>query len=163
MNKVLHNRLLVYGILIILSYWTAGAFTPKPYMSSAMSLMTILTGGMLFWRYFTTSYQIVFHGERGDGTGYIAILGASLLSFGIIYSGFFNLIWIYFGRPDEWSSTTASSFGRWMVSIGFFMMAMSPDMITTGAKYPVGLWRTIFVLCGLILAFLAGSQFSSID
>lgn len=162
MTKLFQNRLLMNGFILLVIYAMMGVVIPNPYVSSAMSLLSMMAGGAMFFRYAETSYQILFHGERSEGGGHLAILGASIQSAGVVYSGLFSLLWIYFGQPPEWAGTAVSSFGRGMIAVGFWMMTVSVDDPAVPSKYPSGFWRMVLIACAIVVAFVAGTHFSNI-
>jgi hypothetical protein len=158
--KILDNRLLLNGLLLFAFYWLVAPLVPKPYVSSAMSLLSLSAGTLMFSRYAEQTWQILWHRERSEAGSHYAILGASLVSLGVVYSGIYSLLWIYFGQPDDWTASATSSFGRGLVAVGFFLMAISPDTDNVGAGYPIGFWRSLGVLLAIILAFIAGTHFA---
>ncbi len=162
MTRFFPNPLLRNGIVLLLLYVMMGVTVPNPYVSSAMSLLSLMAGVAMFSRYAETSYEILFKGERSSGGGHLAVLGASIQSAGVIYSGLFSLIWIYYGQPPEWTGTAVSSFGRGLVAVGFWMMTVSVDDPTVPSKYPSGFWRMVFIACAIVVAFVAGTHFSNL-
>ena len=163
MASVFTNRLLLNGTILFAIYVAMGITVPNPYVSSAMSLLSLMAGVAMFSRYAETSYDILFRGERSEGGGHLAVLGASIQSAGVIYTGLFSLLWIYMGQPPEWAGTALSGFGRGLVAVGFWMMTVSPDDPSgTHGKYPSGFWRIVFVACAIVVAFVAGTHFSNL-
>lgn len=160
MTKLFQNRLLLNGIILLSIYLVMGFTVPNPYVSSAMSLLSLMAGGAMFFRYAEASHDILFRGMRSEGGGHLAVLGASVLSAGVIYSGLFSLTWIYFGMPHAWTGTAYSSFGRGMIAVGFWMMTVSADDPAAPSKYPTGFWRMVLIACSIVVAFIAGTHFS---
>lgn len=158
--KILENRLLVAAVASLAFYWIVGPLIPKPFVANTMSLLSIGAGILLFSRYAETSYHILFRQERSEEGSHYAVLGATLAAMGIAYSGLFSLIWVYFGEPVTWSSTAMSSFGRGLVAVGFFAMAVSFDTVKVNGSYPKGFWRAICTMFAIVLAFVAGTHFS---
>lgn len=161
MKKIISNRLLSYCILFLVLYWTFAPIIPKPFVSNAMSLLSIGASILLFSRYAETCYHIIFHQERSEEGSHYAVLGATLAALGVLYSGFFSLLWVYFGQQNEWSASAFSSFGRGLVAIGFFSMAVSYDTVKVNGSYPKGFWRAVLTMFAIVLAFVAGTHFSS--
>lgn len=160
MTKFFQNRLLMNGVILLTIYLAMGITVPNPYVSSAMSLLSMMAGGAMFFRYAETSYEILFRGMRSSGGGHLAVLGASIQSAGVIYSGLFTLIWIYFDQPTEWTGTAYSSFGRALIAVGFWMMTVSADDPAVPSRYPSGFWRMLLIACAIVVAFVAGTHFS---
>ena len=165
MTNVLHNRLLIASLSTVFIYIMVGVFTPNPYMSSAMSLLSLLAGAMMFIRYVEFAYKILILGlrsEENSGSHY-AVLGATLLSGGAIYGGMFGLIWVWFGQPQEWTGTAVSSFGRFMMAIGFWLMFISPDAADASSRLPSNFWRAVLTVLAIVIAFVAGTHFANLQ
>lgn len=165
MPNILRNRLLVSIVLTVLAYLAIASITPEPYVSSAMSLLFFMGGSFMFLRYVETAYRIVVTGLRSEAeTGsHFAILGATLLSGGAMYSGLFGLIWVYFGQPSGWTATAVSSFGRGMMAAGFWLMFISPDAVDADSRFPMNFWRSVMVVFAIVIAFVAGTHFAGIQ
>lgn len=162
MNKDNINWLLVKAIAILVSYCIVGYFTPKPYISSVTGMFAIMIGGMMFFRYIETAYEILVKQRRGEsGGGHIAILGATAVGFGLVYSGLFRIIWNYFESPLDWAGTSTSTFGLFMIVLGSLLIARAPEAVSGPSKFPTGFWRNTIILMGFIVAFVAGMHFSN--
>lgn len=163
MKRIYKNKLLIHAILIFGTYWAVAFVSPNPYVSSAMSLLSLMAGFLMFGRYVSTSYDILINGERSEVGSHYAILGATTVAAGLIYSGMFSLMWIYFQQPPHWTGTAVSSFGRGMIALGLWLMAISPDSLSHGAKFPNGFWRATLVVMAIIIAFVAGTHFADLQ
>lgn len=163
MRNIRDNRLLLVSLGLLVAYWVFAPMLPKPYVSSVMSLLSLLAGVLTFSRYVEQTYWIVWHGDRSAEGGHWAIYGAFLISVGTIWSGGYSLLWVYFGQPEAWTASAFSSFGRGLVAIGFWLMAFSPDASRIIAGYPVGFYRMLFMLASVLIAFIAGTHFSNFN
>lgn len=155
------NWLFIRAIGIFVAYAIVGYFTPKPYISSAIGMFALLVGGLMFFRYIETVYNILIKRDRGEHGGHVAILGAASVGFGMVYSGMYRIIWSYFGSRVEWTGTALSSFGLFMIVLGSYLIARAPEGITAASRFPSGFWQKTMVLMLIILAFVAGTHFAS--
>lgn len=140
-------------------YWVAGAITPNPYISSAASLMLLMTSAGMFVRYAPAAFDVVINGLRDTGDGgensHIALYGATLVAAGSCYVGLFGFLWVMADQPDNWLGTPFSGYGRAVSACGFALMALSPDKTPAGVRLP-----NIFLIILLILAVAVGSFFA---
>lgn len=156
------NPLLGWTVGVFAAYWLAGALVPDPYLSSAMSLLLLIFGGVTFMRFADDAFQIVFRGRRneaaadGDGS-HLAAYGVALLSAGSCYVGMFGLLWVYFGQPGHWLGTVYSGFGRGLMAAGFALLFFSPDVTRRGLRLPSGFW--VFVVAAVCIVIGIGIGF----
>lgn len=163
MAAISRNQLLLGTIIVLAFYWVAGAFTPDPYLSSAVSLLLLIVGVITMARYSPDTWAIVIKGkrspdERGHGS-HLAIYGIWLLAAGSCYSGAYGLTWVSAGQPLDWIGTTFSNFGRFLLMSGFALVCASPNVTKEGIKLPGNTW--VYVLLAMMAAacFWAGTQF----
>lgn len=162
MKKLTDNYLLLASISFLVLYWTIAPLIPKPFIRNVISILSVVVGVGMIERYAVAFYRVLFKRER-DGTGaYLAVFGATLAGIGVVFSGMFAILWIYFGMPPEWSATATSSFGMGLICIGVWLITISPDTPRPDSNYPPGFWLKIFWLFGLVAAFVAGAHFSSL-
>jgi len=163
-SRINSNPLLLWSVLTFIVYWVAGAVVPDPYLSSAMSLLLLIFGGVTFLRFAPDAWQILIHRRRneaaqdGDGS-HLAAYGVTLLSAGSCYVGLFGLLWVYFGQPGDWLGTVYSGFGRGMMGAGFGLLFFSPDVSQRGLRLPSGLLLLGIVSVAMTVVFLLGVHF----
>lgn len=140
-------------------YWLLGAVTPNPYISSAASLLLLISSAGMFLRYAPHAWDVVLNGKRDTGEGgqssHLALLGATMIAAGSCYVGLFGFLWIMADQPDNWLGTPMSGYGRAVMSAGFALMALSPDTSPSGVKRP-----NLFLLVLLLIAVAVGSFFA---
>lgn len=153
------NRLLLTILTVYAIYVFVGHFTPRPYMSSIVGIMSFGAGVFMFVRYAGTAWNILWNQERGKYGAHDAVLGAAELALGMIYSGLFRLMWIYFDQPDSWSGTWFSSLGLFMIAKGAYRVALSPSDDLPVHRFPKDFWTIVFILFAVILAYVAGATF----
>lgn len=163
MIKIRHNWLLLQVALIYAGYALIGALTPRPYMASAVSILGLMAGIILFARYAGKAYDILFRMERGEYGGHNSILGAAEMSLGVVYSGMFRLLWVYFGQPDNWTATALSSLGLFMTAKGAYRLAISPSEVDEPSHFPDWFWHRLLWIFGLIIAFICGAHFNTFN
>lgn len=167
MARIIDNRLLVNSMLGVVGYWILGMVTPDPYVASVASLVLILSGGLLVYRYSRATYAIVVEGDRGedaaDRGSHLAVYGAWLMAVGAFYSGMFALVWVFAGQPAEWTGTAVSSFGRALMAAGFVLMYLTPDAMRGPIRAPNALLLLVMFLVAVAGAFVAGANFRSPD
>lgn len=162
MKSLTNNQLLLGTLVAVSLYFVAGLIVPNPYVSSATSLMLLICGGLVLYRYIPITYDIVVHGrkstEPGEERSHLAVYGTALLAAGSCYVGLFGLLWIYFDQPGHWLGTAYSGFGRAMMACGFWLMYVSPDTAKAERGIPQKLWFVVIMAFALIMAFLLGTQ-----
>lgn len=160
MNRHIQGNWLLFTLVIVYSAYVAvGMVTPKPYMSSIVGIMAFAAGAFMFMRYASKAWDIVWKQERGQYGAHNAVLGATELAAGMVYSGMFRLAWNYYGQPDSWVGTWFSSLGLFMIAKGAYRVAISPAEDLQAHKFPEGFWTVVMWLFGLMIAYVAGATF----
>lgn len=156
------NQLLMWTLVANVFYWIAGAITPNPYVSSAASLLLLVTSAGMFMRYAPHAFDVVINGRRDTGEGgqgsHLALYGATLIAFGSCYVGLFGFLWVMADQPTSWLGTAYSGFGRAVMSAGFALMAFSPDRSVSGVKLPSVLLIVILLIVVAVGSFFAGRK-----
>lgn len=158
MESIRNNRLLLQVLIVYTLYILVGWSLQRPLASSATGILSLMVGVVFAMRYTVPAYRILFLRERGEYGAHNSILGACEISYGMIYSGLFRLFWIYFERPETWSSTVWSSLGLFMIAKGAFRLAISPSQEVELPNFPANFLYVIMWIFGLILAFVAGNN-----
>lgn len=162
MVKFKGNWLLWQVIAVYAAYIAAGVLVvPRPYMSSGTAIAAMISGLLLAMRYSGLALQILLQGKRGEHGAHDAVLGAAELAYGLIYSGLFRLAYVYYGQPESWRSTVWGALGLLAIAKGCFRMFISPDEVVPGHRFPEGLKMALLWSVGLVIAFIAGANFSS--
>lgn len=162
MKALFKNRLLLISLVLIAAYWTIAPLIERPAVRNTMSLLSLISGGLMFHRYAYMAYCVLILQDRNDKGAHYAVLGAAISSVGVIWAGLFSILWIYFKQPPEWTATATSSFGSGLIAVGFWLMTISPDSPKIGFGYPIGFARIVLAVFALVLAFVAGTHFASI-
>lgn len=159
MARLKGNQLVFWTLIANMLYWLVGIATPNPYVSSAASLVLLITSAGMFLRYAPHAFDVVVNGRRDPGEGgqgsHLALYGATLIAAGSCYVGLFGFLWIMADQPDTWLGTPQSGYGRAVMSAGFALMALSPDTTPSGVKLP-----NLFLIVLLIIAVAIGSFFA---
>lgn len=158
-NHIRGNRLLLTLAAIYLAYIFVGFFTPRPYVSSIVGILTLGAGVFMFGRYAVTAWKVLWWQERGAYGAHDAVLGAAELALGMIYSGTFRLLWNYFEQPENWSGTWYSSLGLFMIAKGAYHIAISPTDDLPETRFPKDFITVLFFGFALITAYVAGATF----
>lgn len=157
--KLKDNQLVFWTLVANAIYWLAGAVTPNSYVSSAASLMLLISSSGMLFRYLPHAVDVVVNGRRDAGEGgqgsHLALYGATLIAAGSSYVGLFGFLWIIADQPESWLGTPASGYGRAVAAAGFAMMALSPDTTPSGVKLP-----SLLLIVALIIAVAIGSFFA---
>lgn len=159
MQHIRGNWLLISLAVIYAAYVVIGHFTPRPYISSVVSIMALMAGTFMFARYAGAAWRVLWKHERGAFGAHQAVLGAAELGLGMVYSGMYRLVWNYYGQPDSWAATWFSSLGLFMIAKGAYRIALSPTDDIPTHRFPEGFWTIILWLFGLICAYVAGATF----
>jgi hypothetical protein len=158
-TRLKNNQLVFWTLIANAVYWLVGLATPIPYVSSAASLVLLVTSAGMFLRYAPSAFDVVVNGRRDAGEGgqgsHLALYGATLIAAGSCYVGLFGFLWILADQPDSWLGTAQSGYGRAVMSAGFALMALSPDNSPSGIKLP-----NLFLIILLIVAVAIGSFFA---
>jgi hypothetical protein len=153
------NWLLITLIIVYVAYGIVGWLTPRPYMSSIVGIMALMSGVFMFSRYAGAAWRVLWGRERGEVGAHQAVLGVVEFAAGIIYSAMFRLVWNYFGQPDSWTSTWFSSLGLFMIAKGAYRVALSPTDDIPTHRFPEGFWTVVLWMFGLMIAYVAGATF----
>lgn len=161
----MNNPLLIRSLAVLAGYWTFGAFVPGEMLSTIVSGLLLLFGGVTAARYSKDTWRVVVQGKRGEGGdgAHYAIFGVFLLALGSVYSGFFNWAWLLSGQPVEWLSTVYSRFGAFSMVCGFALMFFSPEVARRGIRLLPN-WYVVFfaaLICGSMFWF--GMRYASQD
>lgn len=159
MQHIRGNRLLLTILLIYAVYIFVGHFTPRPYVSSIVGILSLGAGIFMFTRYAATAWDVLWNQERAQYGAHDAVLGAAELALGMIYSGMFRLLWNYFEQPDTWSGTWFSSLGLFMIAKGAYRVALSPSEDLPTHRFPKDFWTIVMILFAMIIAYVAGATF----
>lgn len=162
MGHIRGNYLLLTLFAIYGSYVLVGHFTPRPYISSLVGIMSMIAGLFMFGRYARAAWDVLWNKERGEYGSHYAVLGAAELAAGMVYSGMYRLVWNYFGQPESWTGTWFSSLGLFCIAKGAYRVALSPSDDLPSHKFPEGFWTIAFWLFGLMLAYIAGATFGRV-
>lgn len=162
MARIVTNRMLMWSLIALAVYWTAGLYAvPGALMSSTMSLLLLIFGSVVFARYVVEAVPLLLRRNMAgvkteDLGGNLSIYGVTLLSFGSCYVGLFGLLWIYFGQPAHWLGSVYSGFGRGVMAAGFALLFFSPDVARKGFRVPVKAWVLAAAIAALVVAFALG-------
>lgn len=161
MQHIRGNWLLITLAVVYTAYVVVGTFTPRPYMSSIVGIMATLAGVFMFFRYAGKAWDVIWKQERGQYGAHDAVLGATEVALGIVYSGMYRLVWNYYDQPDAWAATWFSSLGLFMIAKGAYRMAISPSEDLVPQRFPEGFWTVVMWLFGLMIAYIAGATFGN--
>ncbi len=167
MKKLTDNPLLLWSLIILGVYWTAGYSLPGHYWSAFMSFLALAGGMAGLIRFGPRAYDIVVNGARlssadsariGEGAeaSHLSVYGFALLSLGAVYSSLYVLIWIMAGAPPSWSNTPISSFSRLLFFSGFALVAISPSMSAQGLRVPSSTWLAMLAAVVALAIFFFG-------
>jgi len=148
---------LIIALLIAL-YWIIFPLMPKPKGSDAVAVGAVCAGIFLAWQYIETFFAILFKGERRQG--WIAILCVTGIGIGMVVSGTYRLVWNRYDQPAEWIGTATSTFGLAILMMSAFFLGLSHTLTKVEGSYPGGFWRAVLVALAIVIAFVAGQQFS---
>lgn len=128
--------------------------------------MLLVVGILTFRRYVTEAIRVIFHGyrmpiDRGMPGSHLALYGATLLAAGSIYTGLFGIAWVLADQPVEWTGTAISSFGRFLMASGFWLLCISPDVDAGTWRLPNLFWWVVIGFCALLLSFYLGTRVST--
>jgi hypothetical protein len=156
------NQLVFWTLLANAFYWLAGAITPNPYVSSAASLALLLSSAWMFLRYAPHAFDVVVNRRRDTGEGgensHISLYGATLIAGGSCFIGMFGFLWVLAGQPENWLGTSISGYGRAVCSVGFAMMALSPDRTPSGVRMPNLIMIVLLIIAVAVGSFFAGRK-----
>lgn len=156
------NQLMLWVIGLHVFYWSVGfcayTFGGGIWWSSVVSAFLLVSGGMLASTVLPDAWGVVRKGEVGAGE--TAVIGISLISGGLMWSGLFSLIWTSYGRPDTWIGPI-SSFGRACGALGMILLFLAPEATRQGIRPPK--WWVILIGVALValIGFLFGISFKN--
>lgn len=166
MPHPLKNSLALGSALGLALYWSVGYLITDPYLSVAISVWLLLTGGLTLLSYAEGAFRVVVLGERdteGHG-GHWAAYGMFLLALGSVYGGIFNLAWVIAGvvagtdPPMSWLGTPQSNFGRILMGVGFAFIWRSPEPTRGAGRNASTLMLIAVGSIAITVAFFAGTM-----
>lgn len=160
MNKILGNRLLLVVLSIPALCWGPGLLIPGEAVSLFASLLVFLFGAASLAQRWRVIVDVIWSGRRDQESrnSHLGIVGDFLIMLGLIYTGIYGYWFIWADRPDGWSGTMTSSFGRILIGAGLFFNFW---MVHRGASKPMAEEARGWVPIGLLAAFIAGCLFMS--
>lgn len=156
--KYLSDRPALVIVLLTALYWLVFPLAPKPKGSDAIAIGAVCAGIFLVWQYSDTFFEILFKHERR--LGWVAILCVTGVGVGMITSGIYRLLWNRYGQPQEWVSSATATFGLAILMVSAFGLGFSHTLTKVDGNYPRGFWHSLLVALAIILAFVAGQNYS---
>lgn len=156
------NHLMTWVIGLHLIYWSIGFAVYYAgggvWWSAFISACLLVTGGLLASTVLPDAIKVIRKGVVGAGE--TAVIGISLISGGLMWSGLFSLIWTSYGRPDEWVGPI-SSFGRACGAVGMILLFLAPEATRRGIRPPK--WWVVVIGIALValIGFLFGITFKN--
>lgn len=144
--------------LLLAAYWLIFPLFPNPRGSNAIGVGAVCAGIFLTWQYVETFLAILFKRERRPG--WVAILCVTGIGIGMTVSGIWRLVFNRYEQPTEWIGTATSSFGLAIMMAAAFGLGLSHTLTKVEGSYPGGFWRAVLVALAIVVAFVAGQQFS---
>jgi len=154
------NRLLSWALFLFSAYWLFGFLSDHMWYSVVVSSCLFVGGIFVSARAIPEALGIIKKDEIGPGN--LAVIALALMSAGAVWTGAFNILYSYWGRPLHWIGPI-SSFGRAMIAAGFFTVFLSPEATRDGVRWPR--WY-ILLAAGAVIAvvsFLIGYTVSMGD
>jgi len=160
---ITNNGLLIGTVIALSLFWWGGAYLGNPALSTAISIFLVLAGALVFMRFGATAFKILFLGVRSDENdgSHLAALGVALLSFGAIYSGLWNFVWVFNGQPETWLGTPHSNLGRAIIASGFVSLFFSPDALRPRLRIPNFVLLAMLVIIAIAVAFYMGASYGA--
>lgn len=157
-----NNPLLVRSLAVLAGYWLFGWLIPGQMLSTIVSGLLLLFGGVTMGRYARDTWRVVVEGKRGESDGsHLAIFGVFLLAVGSVYSGVFSLTWLWMGQPLDWLSTAFSRFGSFSMACGFVLMFFSPEVTRRGIRLLPNWWLVLIAALVCACMFYFGMRYAN--
>lgn len=147
------NRLLSWALGLFVAYFAIGMLTDPLWYSVVISAFLLVGGVFVAARSVPEAIDLVRKDEVGPGE--LAVIALALISTGAVWSGAFNMVYTWYGRPESWIGPI-SSFGRALVAAGFIVLFLSPDATKQGIRWPR--WYVLLAAACVIavVSFLIG-------
>jgi len=157
MRRVASNTFVQWSASLFFGYWALGFLTPwSDWANGAISGALLISAGIVTFSWLPDTYR-VFKSGKVEGAE-LAVVGVTILALGSCYTGGFSLLWALLGQPHNWLNTPYSGFGRFMMAIGFGLLALSPDATKEGIT-PPRWYLVLAVIAGVAAAaFVLGSK-----
>lgn len=133
-----------------------------PLFSFLISCFLIAFSLLTLGRYASQTWNIVWNRERGELGGYLAIFGVFLLSVGSLYTGIWNIAWLSYGQPMDWTATFHSAFGRFSMGCGFTLMFVSPVVTRERLRLIPSVWTAAAMAGVALLMFYLGTKYGTV-
>lgn len=162
MHRITGNSLLLGILVVLVVYISISLIVPSPVFAVGISVMLMLSAGIVCRQYLPTTYDIVVNKLRnGADNSHLVVFGISLLALGAIYTGFYGISWEYWGRPVSWVGTWYSRLGQLMNISGFLCLAFSPDFSAGPPKLKNAIIVAVLFMVSVAAAFIAGNRSGS--
>lgn len=147
------NRLLSWALGLFTAYFATGFLVDPLWYSVVISAFLLVGGVFVAARSVPEAVDLIRKDKVGSGE--LAVIALALISTGAVWSGAFNMIYAWYGRPEQWIGTI-SSFGRAMIAVGFYVLFLSPDATHQGVRWPR--WYILLAAAAVIavVSFLIG-------
>lgn len=155
----LPNKLLSLTMVGLAIYWTLGWYVPGLWMSTTLSIFSLLVGFAIMIKYVRGLYRVLVKGDRseeGDGA-HLAALGIPAIGASIIFGAMFTLSWNLAGQPGEWLGTPASNFSRLLLVGGCVAFYFTPDVQKQRLSLPSVVWLLVIMTTAVLSAFVLGA------
>lgn len=152
----LPNKLLSLITLALAVYWTLGWYVPGLWLSTTLSIFSILVGLAILIKYFRGVYRVLIKGERSgeDDGAHLAALGIPAIAASIIFGSMFTLSWNLAGQPPDWLGTPASNFSRLLLVGGCVAFYFTPDVQKQRLSLPSVIWLLLIMTTAVLSAFI---------
>ena len=154
MRVLKDNSLLLWSLVVAVTYWMVAPVLPSQYLAGTMSLLLLVAGTLTFAQYAEPAYRVLWLKERSEHEGgrgsHLAIYGVFLFAFGSVFAGGFGVIWNIAGQPPDWVGTATSNFSRLSHIAGFALMQVSPDITPRGLALR-GRWWAVAISLAIAL------------
>jgi len=168
MRVLRDNSLLLWSLVVAVTYWIVAPVLPSQYLAGTMALLLLVAGSLTVAQYIEPAYRVLWLRERSDHEGgrgsHLAIYGVFLFAFGSVFAGAFGVLWNIAGQPSDWLGTATSNFSRLIHIAGFALMQVSPDITPRGLALRGRWWAVAIALTvALGIGFWLGLQMTAIE
>lgn len=160
MSAMKNNRLLLGTLAFNVLWFAGGPLVPNTYLSGMVSFL-LIAGGVGLVAFYRQGFVDVLFRQRRDAVepgSHISLFSAFIAGFGAVASGVFNIMWVRAGSPVEWTGTVFSNYGRVVMALAFFGLAVGPHVGRSPASWPRQSTLVAASIVAVILAYIVGTQ-----
>lgn len=151
-NPLLYQILTVYA-----AFWIVASVADKPWLANIVTVLALIAGAFLCFRYVPRSLSIILKGERGEYGAHNAVLGTAEVGVGLLWGGIYRVFYYnVFDDPQSWTGSGIAIFSLFLISKGVLRVAWSPSTLGEDYKLPENSLQVGSLILGVVIGAIIG-------